>query len=55
MKKTLIASFAALMLAAPAMAQSLDTLLPTLTWPDDGVTVSTKDCDAKPAVCVPAQ
>lgn len=54
MKKTLIASIVALMLAAPAMAQSLDTMLLTLTWPDDGVTVSTKGCDAKAAVCVPA-
>ncbi|GAB1361930.1 hypothetical protein MASR1M32_11660 [Rhodobacter sp.] len=54
MKKTLIASIAALFLAAPAMAQSLDTLLPTLTWPDDGVTVSTKGCETKPGVCAPA-
>ena len=50
MKKTLIASLAALLLAAPAMALSLDTMLPTLTWPEDGVTASTKDC-APTAAC----
>ena len=55
MKKTLITSITAMMLAAPAMAQSLATLLPTLTWPDDGVTVSTKGCEAKAAVCVPGK
>lgn len=54
MKKTLIASAAALLLAAPAMAQSLDTLFPRLTWPDEGVTVSTKGCEPA-AVCVPAK
>lgn len=42
MKKTLIASAAALLLAAPAMAQ--DTLFPRLTWPED-VTTSTKGCE----------
>lgn len=51
MKKTVIASLAALLLAAPATALSMDTMLPTLTWPEDGVTVSTKDC-APTAACI---
>ncbi len=50
MKKTLIASVAALLLATPAMAQSLDILFPRLTWPED-VTVSTKGCEPA-AVCI---
>ena len=49
MKKTLIASLAALLLAAPATALSLDTMLPVLTWPEDGVTASTQGC--APAAC----
>lgn len=54
MKKTLAASIAALLLAAPAMALSLDTMLPTLTWPEEGVTASTKGCEPA-AVCIPAR
>lgn len=54
MKKTLIASVAALLLAAPAMALSMDMMLPRLTWPEDGVTISTKGCEPA-AVCVLAK
>ena len=39
----------ALSLAAPVAAQSMDILLPTLTFPTDTVTPSTKGCEA-PAV-----
>jgi len=54
MQKTLIATAVALLMAAPAMAQTLDMMLPSLTWPDDGVTVSTKGCDAAATtVCTP--
>lgn len=39
--------------AAPVAAQSMDVLLPALSWPADDVTTSTKGCvpvDGKP-VC----
>lgn len=36
----------ALSLAAPVAAQSMDTLLPTLTFPDESVVTSSKGCDA---------
>lgn len=39
---------ASLALAAPVAADSLTTLLPNLTFPDDTVTTSTKGC-ADPA------
>jgi hypothetical protein len=53
MKTLLSATLATLMLAAvPAQAQTLGTLLPALTWPDDTVTGSTKGCDsAATTVC----
>jgi hypothetical protein len=34
-------------LAAPVAAQSMDVLLPTLTFPTDTVTPSTKGCAAQ--------
>ena len=34
------------LLALPATAQTMSTLMPTLTWPDETVTPSTKGCDA---------
>lgn len=52
MKTLLSAALATLMLAAlPAQAQTLGTLLPALTWPEDSVTSSTKGCEAGPTVC----
>ncbi len=52
MKTFVSATLAALMLAAlPAQAQTLGTMLPSLTWPEDTVTSSTKGCDT-PAVAV---
>jgi hypothetical protein len=53
MMKTLSATLLALsLLAGAAQAQTLSTMLPVLTWPDDQVTTSTKGCvtDAK-TVC----
>lgn len=35
----------ALLAAAPVSAQTMSTLLPSLDWPDDGVTSSTKTCE----------
>jgi hypothetical protein len=32
--------------AVPAPAQTMGTLLPTLTWPEDDVTTSTRGCAA---------
>lgn len=47
MKTRLAATLTALaLLALPASAQTLSTLLPTLSWPDDTVTTLTKGCDA---------
>jgi hypothetical protein len=40
----------ALMLALPVQAQTMGTLLPTLTWPEGDVTTSTKGCD-RPGGC----
>ena len=43
---------ATLALAAPVAADSLATLLPSLTFPEDTVVTSTKDCvgpDTQPA------
>ncbi|MEZ5798528.1 MAG: hypothetical protein R3D63_14275 [Paracoccaceae bacterium] len=37
--------------AAPAVAQTMGTLVPTLTWPDGTVTASTRGCDPA-AVCI---
>ncbi|MBP9183860.1 MAG: hypothetical protein KBF78_12055 [Fuscovulum sp.] len=42
----------ALMLALPVQAQTMGTLLPTLTWPEGDVTTSTKGCEGQAvAVC----
>lgn len=46
MKTAIIAGLTSLMIAtavAPAFAQSIEIMLPTLTWPDDQVTVSTRN------------
>ncbi len=51
MERIALALAITLSLAAPMAAQSLDILLPTLTFPDDTVTSSTKDCAAKQATC----
>jgi hypothetical protein len=39
-------------LAAPSYADNLSVLLPSLSFPDDVVTSSTKNCDAKAEVAV---
>lgn len=55
MKTNLLAAAAALILAAlPLQAQTMSTLLPSLTWPETTtVTGSTKGCDAPGAtVCI---
>lgn len=44
MKRIALVLAASLSLAAPVAAQSLDVLLPTLTFPTDTVTPSTKGC-----------
>ncbi|MBN8630878.1 MAG: hypothetical protein J0L76_08495 [Rhodobacterales bacterium] len=46
---------ATLALAAPVAADSLNILLPTLTFPTETVTSSTKGCDAPAAICQPAE
>ncbi len=35
-----------LVAAVPVSAQTMGTLLPTLTWPEGDVTTSTKGCEA---------
>ena len=45
---------ATLALAAPGAADSLGTLLPTLTFPETPVTFSTSGCSAEP-VCTLAE
>ncbi len=45
---------ATLALAAPVAADSLGTLLPTLTFPETPVTISTSGCSAEP-VCTLAE
>ncbi|MDQ2066832.1 hypothetical protein Q9295_10630 [Xinfangfangia sp. CPCC 101601] len=50
MTKMLASAFAVLTLTAlPALAFSVDTTLPRLTWPADGVTVSTQGPATKTA------
>ena len=44
MTRFAVALAASLALAAPVAADSLTTLLPNLTFPDDTVTSSTKGC-----------
>ena len=44
MKKIASAALVAMMLVLPASAQTLSTMLPTLTWPDETITTSTKGC-----------
>ena len=46
MDRIALAVAIALSLTAPVAAQSLDILLPTLTFPTETVTPSTKDCGA---------
>lgn len=46
MTRFALALAASLTLAAPVAADSLAVLLPTLTFPTDVVTPSTKGCDA---------
>jgi len=42
---------ASLALAAPVAADSLNVLLPSLTFPTETVTTSTKGCDSTVATC----
>lgn len=52
MHRVALALAASLALAAPVAAQSLSVLLPSLTFPDETVVPSTKDCadgTSKPA------
>ena len=51
MTRIAFALAATLALAAPVAADSLGTLLPTLTFPTETVTPSTKGCDAPVATC----
>ena len=51
MPRIFLALAAAFALAAPVAADSLGTLLPTLTFPTDTVTPSTKGCDTPLATC----
>jgi hypothetical protein len=46
MERFALALAVTLSLTAPVAAQSLNLLLPTLTFPTDTVTPSTKGCDA---------
>lgn len=46
MDRIALALAVTLSLVAPVAAQSLNILLPTLTFPTDTVTPSTKGCDA---------
>ena len=46
MKRIALVLAASLSLAAPVAAQSLNILLPTLTFPTDTITTSTKGCAA---------
>jgi hypothetical protein len=53
MERFALALAVTMSLAVPAAAQSLNILLPNLTFPTDTVTPSTKGCDADAtkAVC----
>lgn len=52
MKKIALSTLIALTMVLPASGQSVPTALPTLTWPDDTVTTSTKGCaPAAQTVC----
>ncbi len=57
MKRITLVLVASLSLAAPVAAQSLNILLPTLTFPSDPVTSSTKGCVAPvtSTTCQPAE
>lgn len=49
MKNAVVAALTTLMIAtavAPAFAQSIEIMLPRLTWPDDQVTISTQSAGA---------
>ena len=51
MNRLAFALVAATAFAAPVAAESLATLLPTLSFPDDVVTSSTKGCDPATETC----
>ena len=53
MKRLILALAATLAFAAPIAADTMTMLLPALSFPDDTVTTSTKDCVATttPQVC----
>ncbi len=62
MKTRRFAAAALLVLAAiPASAQTLTTMLPSLSWPEGQITTSTKGCEAPvdatgdAAVCAPQE
>lgn len=56
MTRLLSAAAFALLIAQPALAGGFSFDLPNLTFPSDGVTISTANCDATVAqpVCTPA-
>jgi hypothetical protein len=45
MKPVASALFALMVLASPLAAQTMTVLLPSITFPDDTLTPSTKGCD----------
>ena len=49
----IIAAFIMIFIAR-AYTVNGDTMLPTLTWPEEGVIVSTKGCEPA-AACIPAR
>ncbi|HLQ18651.1 MAG TPA: hypothetical protein VK146_06685 [Tabrizicola sp.] len=51
MTRFALAFAASLALAVPVAADSLGTLLPSLTFPTDTVTESTKGCEAAQPAC----
>jgi hypothetical protein len=56
MKRLVLVTTIAALLAAPVAAQSLSVLLPTLSFPDQVTTTSTKDCvPTRTVVCQPGQ
>jgi hypothetical protein len=55
MKKLVIVTTIAALLAVPAAAESLSVLLPSLTYPETVTTPSTKDCLPTAAVACPQE
>lgn len=51
MKRLALALVAATAFAAPVAAESMATLLPALSFPEEVVTSSTKDCQPETAAC----